>query len=491
MHGRAVFQDSRQWCFLTLKPGTDPLKALVESFLDTWQFAATDPERVKRQHGWIELLQDGKATLSDLIDATERRRKELDQPKPPAFFLYVDQGEELYVRAEERQRRRFSELLAQALPDPRLRTMMSMRSDFLGSLQNDEPLFKARQLDRRAAAARGGAARGGQPPGAIARGAVRDRGARRHHQPRAPRRIRSRTWAPCRSCPTRSTTCGRRWCRRDDGRCAFRRNPSSLAACWSTAPTRFWRRIRAPKHALRRVLTLRLATVREDGEPTRRRAVSRGVLGRGVAARLRAGRLSQSASRHRDHRDGRDLCRGGARGDFPALGQAARMDRRRARVPRLAQRPRSRAPRLAGDGGRLEERRPAHGRRADAGAKLAGKARGGFAHAVDREFIALSIARERKAQARARRVQALVYVLLIGVIAGLVAWINQLYIGEQVKYVWTERPFAAANIWPYVLKPAAEQALKADRAKVSGNARSSSRTRIIAPTWSWSRLDRS
>jgi len=29
-----------------------------------------------------------------------------------------------------------------------------------------------------------------------------------------------------------------------------------------------------------------------------------------------------------------------------------------------------------------------------------------------------------------------------------------------VKYVWTERPFAAANIWHYVLKPAAEQALK-------------------------------
>ena len=52
----AVFQDSRQWCFLSLKPGTDPLKALVESFLDTWQFAATDPERVKHQHGWIELL---------------------------------------------------------------------------------------------------------------------------------------------------------------------------------------------------------------------------------------------------------------------------------------------------------------------------------------------------------------------------------------------------------------------------------------------------
>ena len=81
----------------------------------TWQFGATDPERVKHQNGWIELLRDGKATLRDLLDATERRYNELDQPKPPAFFLYVDQGEELYVRAEERQRRRFSEI-ARACP---------------------------------------------------------------------------------------------------------------------------------------------------------------------------------------------------------------------------------------------------------------------------------------------------------------------------------------------------------------------------------------
>src|SRR5580704_2450057 len=34
----AIFKDSRQWCFLSLKPGTDPLKALVDSFFDVWQF---------------------------------------------------------------------------------------------------------------------------------------------------------------------------------------------------------------------------------------------------------------------------------------------------------------------------------------------------------------------------------------------------------------------------------------------------------------------
>src|SRR6516165_7300963 len=96
----------------------------------------------------MEALLSGKATLPDLINATERRCEELQQPKPSGFLLYVDQGEELYVRAEEHQRHRFSELLVQALSDPRLHAMMSMRSDFLGHLQSNEPLFKVRrQID--------------------------------------------------------------------------------------------------------------------------------------------------------------------------------------------------------------------------------------------------------------------------------------------------------------------------------------------------------
>jgi hypothetical protein len=43
---------------------TSMVVTAVESFLDTWQYNATDPERVKQQLGWIELLH-GNATLSD------------------------------------------------------------------------------------------------------------------------------------------------------------------------------------------------------------------------------------------------------------------------------------------------------------------------------------------------------------------------------------------------------------------------------------------
>jgi hypothetical protein len=145
-----AFKESRRWCFLTLKPGTEPLKALVETFLDTWQFDAGDPARIKHRNEWLELLLDanGKTTLPDLLDETDRSYKKLDRIKPPAFLLYVDQGEELYVRAEEHQRRRFSEVIAQGVADPRLYMLMSMRTDFLGELQKDEPLHKVhRQID--------------------------------------------------------------------------------------------------------------------------------------------------------------------------------------------------------------------------------------------------------------------------------------------------------------------------------------------------------
>jgi formylglycine-generating enzyme required for sulfatase activity len=266
-----VFQNSRQWCFLSLRPGTDPLKALVDSFLDTWQFAAIDPERVKHQHGWIELLRDGNATLPDLIDATERRRKELGQPKPPGFFLYVDQGEELYVRSEERQRLRFSQLLANAVPDPRLRAMMSMRSDFLGYLQNDEPLFKIRQqIDvppLREAELREIVGRPAQLLGAsfeseslveiitrrTVEDSIRDVGA----------------------LPLLSYTLDDMWTqmvRHGDGIMRLPAQAFELGGVLVDRADKFLAAHPGAEQTLRRVLTLRLADVRDDGEPTRRRA---------------------------------------------------------------------------------------------------------------------------------------------------------------------------------------------------------------------------
>jgi formylglycine-generating enzyme required for sulfatase activity len=78
----------------------------------------------------------------------------------------------------------------------------------------------------------------------------------------------------------------------------------------------------------------------------------------------------------------------------------------------------------------------------------------------EREFIAQSVERERKAQGRARRVRALVYVLLVAMIAGLIGWINQSYLKEQWRWYATVRPFMQAKVLPYVLTAEVERALK-------------------------------
>ena len=52
---------------------------------------------------------------------------------------------------------------------------------------------------------------------------------------------------------------------------------------------------------------------------------------------------------------------------------------------------------------------------------------------VEFDYLAACEAAERLARRRTRRVQALIYVLLVGIIAGLVGWINQAYFKEQ----WT------------------------------------------------------
>src|SRR5262249_26425354 len=79
---------------------------------------------------------------------------------------------------------------------------------------------------------------------------------------------------------------------------------------------------------------------------------------------------------------------------------------------------------------------------------------------VDRDFIDQSTKRESKARAWARLVQALIYVLLVGIIAGLVGWINQAYVMEQMNWYITMRPYRVANVAPYVLNPEAERALE-------------------------------
>jgi formylglycine-generating enzyme required for sulfatase activity len=76
------------------------------------------------------------------------------------------------------------------------------------------------------------------------------------------------------------------------------------------------------------------------------------------------------------------------------------------------------------------------------------------------EYLAACEKADRLARRRTRRVQAFIYVLLVGIIVGLVGWINQSYIKERTNWFVTMRPYRVANIDPYVLKREAERALK-------------------------------
>jgi energy-coupling factor transporter ATP-binding protein EcfA2 len=266
-----VFQNSRQWCFLTLRPGAEPLKALVDCFLEAWQFEATDPKRVERQLEWIKLLQ-GETSLAHLTDATERRRAELGQPKPPAFFVYVDQGEELYARAGEKERRRFSELLAKALADPRLRMMMSMRSDFLGSLQSDKPLFTARLLIEVPPLGEEGLREVvSQPAQLLAARFENDRLVDMIAQ-----RAAEDSAKDAGALPLLSYTLDDMWremLKAGDGVLRLPVQSVDLGRVLVERANRFLAENPASEDSIRRILTLKLATVREDGEPTRRREI--------------------------------------------------------------------------------------------------------------------------------------------------------------------------------------------------------------------------
>jgi len=266
-----LFTASRRWCYLKMQPGTEPVRALVEPFLKTWQIDATDPKWEQRRSEWITALSEGHATLSGLLDATERRYEELGQPRPPAFFLYVDQGEELYARSEESQRLAFSKLIADAIKDPRLFVLMSMRSDFFGSLQNDTELFAIhRQIN--------------VPPlreaelSEIVSKPASLLSARFESEQLAEdlgRRAAEESARDAGALPLLSYLLDDMWTdmvRRGDGVLRLPPQAMELGGVLAERADAFLARNPQAEAQLRRLLTLKLATVREDGEPTRRRA---------------------------------------------------------------------------------------------------------------------------------------------------------------------------------------------------------------------------
>src|SRR5262249_39934320 len=61
---------------------------------------------------------------------------------------------------------------------------------------------------------------------------------------------------------------------------------------------------------------------------------------------------------------------------------------------------------------------------------------------------------------RTRRVQALVGVLAVSVVAGVVGWRNASYLQERINWCMTMRPYMLTQVRPHVLTAEIERALK-------------------------------
>src|SRR5215472_15196762 len=136
---------SRAFAYLAMKPGDDPVRALMSEFAALWFPDPTDPKRLDRTREWAAHLRQGTARLADVIKATDDHlRSELALTPPPRFFLYIDQGEELYARSPPAERKRFSEIIADGLArnPERLIVMTSQRADYYGELQGNAALFR-------------------------------------------------------------------------------------------------------------------------------------------------------------------------------------------------------------------------------------------------------------------------------------------------------------------------------------------------------------
>jgi formylglycine-generating enzyme required for sulfatase activity len=81
----------------------------------------------------------------------------------------------------------------------------------------------------------------------------------------------------------------------------------------------------------------------------------------------------------------------------------------------------------------------------------------------DREFDYLAACRktERQARRQTRRVRALVTVLMFGIAAGVIGWLEQEYFVELWRWHTVINPYLLTQVRPYVLTAEAERALKA------------------------------
>jgi formylglycine-generating enzyme required for sulfatase activity len=462
-----VLKDSRGWAYLAMKPGEDPIDALMSEFTALWFPDPTDPRRVDRRREWAQRLREGQVLLADVIKATDDHlRNELSLTPPPRVFLYIDQGEELYARTPLAERKRFSQIIADGLTRDRQRVavMTSLRADYYGELLANTALFKlTEKID--------------VPPldadnlALVLREPARVLGVGFESDDLISHVVKSAEDQPG-PLPLLADLFTDLWERmqdRGDGilRVSDRREIIQVGAALSRRADQFLAQAPDKVEAVKRLFTLRLAHVPRQGEPVRARWQRDAKAGTDLTADGEWALVEQLAGSEwrllvTGEKDGKataEVAHEVLLKTWPALKRWLENEREF-----LVWR------------GELDARREEYEKAGNASARTQRQAllmglpldvakkwlaaRGGDMEPADRAFIEASVRAERAGSRKRARLQWAVGVLMLCIIGGPIGWINQGFIKEQWNWYWTVRPFAAANIWPYVLTAEQARALR-------------------------------
>ena len=462
-----MLKDSRAWAYLTMKPGEDPIDALMSGFAALWFPDPTDPRRVDRRREWAERLRQGKARLADVIKASDDHlRNELSLTPAPRVFLYIDQGEELYARSPPAERKRFSDIIADGLArEPqRLIVMTSQRADYYGELQANASLFDLAEtidvpplkVDNLALVLR-------EPAGVLGVGFESD--------DLVGHMVTSVADQPG-ALPLLADLFTDLWERmreRGDGtlRLSDRREIIQVGSALSKRADEFLAKHPDKMDAVKRLFTLRLAHVPRQGEPVRARWERDAKQGSNPAVEAEWRLVERLAGQDwrlivTGQKDGKATAEVAHEILFKAWPTLKRWleDERDFLIWRgELEGPRKEYDNAVQAGARQQRQALLMGLPLDTAKKwLAG--RRGDIDTADQEFIEASVRAERAVARNRQRLQAAVGVFMLGTIASLLGIIFK----DEISDLWFEhttlRRYIAANFTPYVRTSAAERALK-------------------------------
>ncbi len=132
--------DSRSWTYLSMKPGSNPLRELVHCLVGLWTGENNPQRRINEVDQWAGYLRH-EGSLSELLYAVRQNLEQAGHVAPWRIMLFVDRFEEIYTQARTGEGRRFAELLAAGLEDPALVVIAALGAENYGDIQRDHALF--------------------------------------------------------------------------------------------------------------------------------------------------------------------------------------------------------------------------------------------------------------------------------------------------------------------------------------------------------------